>query len=142
MSAVLLNLPTEVWIDILESAGSPLIHTVVCRAFNAIATPILYREVVLKDGGQYIHLFLRTIISRPHLGCYVRSLCALPYDPESAEPDYPGDLPGFVAEAISHGLSLEIQHAIADGSSPAMLFLLQCYLPRLTVSPETFSQFL
>src|ERR1700722_2217939 len=141
MSAVPLNLPTELWIDILELAGSRLFHTVVCRAFNTIATPTLYREVALTDGGQHIHLFLRTIISRPHLGRCVRSLHALPYD-EFGMSDYPGDLPGFVAEAISHGLSLEIQRAIADGSSPAMLFLLQCYLPRLTVSPETFSQFL
>jgi|ERR1700722_15244736 len=130
------SLPPELLVDILELAHEPFVHTNVCWIFNQIATPILYRRVSLyfsyKAHG--IHLFLRTIISRPSLGNCVQCLFADPYDPVG-EPGYippsRGNLPGFVAEAALHGLSTEIQQAIGDGSIPAMLFLLLCYLPRL-----------
>src|ERR1700722_10542791 len=138
------EIPTELLTDILELADQPLIHANVCWVFNRIATSILYRDVFLTPlfkvelhtvkpmAFHSIHYFLRTIISKPALGSHVRYLLADPYD-FAGDPYYTpptsGDLPGFVGEAVSHTLSLEVQQAIAEGSIPAMLFLLLCYLP-------------
>jgi hypothetical protein len=135
----IINFPVELLAYILELAQDPLTHANVCWVFNQIATPILYRRVHLYRRYEglrthNIHLFLQTIISRPVLRRSVRRLFAEPFDP-AGEPDYtpppPDIFPGFVAEAVSHGLSREIQEAIATGSIPAMLFLLLCYLPVL-----------
>jgi hypothetical protein len=131
------NIPAELVADILELANEPLIHTRVCWLFNQVATPILYRKVHLYrhyNGGRRvndIYLFLRTIISRPVLGQCVRHLLADPYHAtyDTSFTLDVDDLPRFVAEAASHGLSLEAQQAIAGGSISAMLFLLLFYLP-------------
>jgi hypothetical protein len=127
------NIPAELVADILELVNEPLIHTRICWLFNQVATPILYRKVHLyrhyNRGRRVndIYLFLKTIINRPALGQYVRYLIADPY--YATYHTSLDDLPSFVAEAASRGLSLEVQQAIAGGSIPAMLFLLLCYLP-------------
>ena len=127
------RLPPELLLDILELSDTPSIHATVCWVFNRIATPILYRTVYLYRRYKLvrkphnIHLFLRTIIGRPALGTFVRRLVEGPFYETS---DYPVP-PSFVAEAAARGLSPEIQEAVADGSIPAMLFLLLCYLPSL-----------
>jgi len=125
------EIPSELLDNILELADEPFVHAKVCRVFNLIATPILYRTVkcashrFLKPHN--IHRFLRCITSRPALGNLVRRLIVVLYGPATRAEL----LPSFVAEAGSHGFPPEAQRAVADGSIMVMLFLLLHYLPRL-----------
>jgi len=118
------KLPPELLLNILEWADEPSVHVNVCWVFNQIATPILYRRLHLYHN---IHPLLRTIIGRPTLGNFVRSL----YESSDTEMLYHPIPPSFIAAAKFHGLSLEVQEAITDRSIMAILFLLLCYLPRL-----------
>jgi hypothetical protein len=89
------KLPPELLFNILELADEPSVHVNVCWVFNQIATPILYRRPHLYYN---IHPLLRTIISRPTLGNFVRSLFESSEDSETL--DYPIP-PSFMVAAKS-----------------------------------------
>jgi hypothetical protein len=130
------NFPVELLEHILTLAGNPVAQTQVCWKFNAIATPILYRNILLlyrTNSVHDIHLLVRTIISRPALGEHARRLNVQLADGDDDETwrGHEDNLTKFSLEGESRGLSSEIQREILVGSSDAMLFLLLCYLPSL-----------
>jgi len=140
------TLPNELTTDILKLAGKPFILTQVCWLFNQIATPILYRSVLLhityKIGSIQSNImhFIRTITDRPILKNYVRHLIYNLYYPFHDTSSPRCYRRGAVVEAASHGLPWVIQEALIDGSTTSMLLLLLCYIPRIQGLPVFFGR--
>lgn len=160
------DLPIELAIIIIGSLDNKYLSapnrdmiscTSVSRQFRDIAEPIIYRNVYLEldpERGDFPQLrrFVRTIVSRPHLGNLVR-LLKVPRLPDYRDGDYyPEDMTCTSAlDDIKHILGKEFNtiredltillnaasrlglpdHLIIYGSSIGELFLLLHHLPLL-----------
>ena len=134
-----LSLPAELLIDIASLVTEPEPLLKVCRTFRGIAIPVVYRDISLRyrkgEDNTDIELLLRTIVSRPALGAFVRRLrlsrrgggfdeLGLSYSDEGIR--------ALVLEAAaSQDLSEDIIYGLELGFYGAALFLLLCYFPKL-----------
>jgi hypothetical protein len=141
--AKILQLPVELLDAISKQSGNDDLRYV-CRIFNVITSPYLYRRISLHhrrpddpEEVPNLQLLLRTLVARPELGAYVRELIIEFYNGMDKVNlnTFPHPISSqfreFAASAAARGLSLEIQLALANGSISAMLFLLFYYTPAL-----------
>ncbi|KAJ8480840.1 hypothetical protein ONZ45_g15518 [Pleurotus djamor] len=71
------SLPDELWQEIFQLTNEPSAYRnllLTCRRFQAIAEPLLYRNVDLSKEGFRSRLFLNTVSSNPRLASYIEAL--------------------------------------------------------------------
>ncbi|KAG8933868.1 hypothetical protein FRC03_010940 [Tulasnella sp. 419] len=73
------DLPCEILLIVFELVQRPmdLLNLIRCsRTFRAIAEPILYRHINIRSFPRRARRLFETLVSRPDLTVYVRSLCS------------------------------------------------------------------